>query len=152
MVERKAGSQTALPTTKSLESTRSRCVQMECDISLERSQGELQLYFRPRPNRRLEWEVMNTQSPKSPNRDSFGTPLWESQEKMPFGCKCDGERHRILYGGRWWLPPSPSCDELSESKVARGLSQHQKCSRMWINQLVGWFDAGSNGWIACPSS
>ncbi len=24
---------------------------------------------------------MNTQSPGSPNRDSFRTPLWESQEK-----------------------------------------------------------------------
>jgi len=26
-----------------------------------------------------------------PNRDNFGTPLWESQEKKPFGCKCGGE-------------------------------------------------------------
>ncbi len=24
---------------------------------------------------------MNAQSPGSPNRDNFGTPLWESQEK-----------------------------------------------------------------------
>jgi hypothetical protein len=32
--------------------------------------------------------------PKVPgvqNRDSFGTPLWESWEKVPFGCKCGGE-------------------------------------------------------------
>ncbi len=69
---------------------------------------------------------MNTQSPGSPNRDNFGTPLWESQEKMPFGCKCGGETQRILYGGRWWLPPSLGHGELSEFKVARGLSQHQK--------------------------
>ncbi len=68
---------------------------------------------------------MNTQSPGSPNRDSFGTPLWESREKVPFGCRCGGVTQRILYGGRWWLPPSPGRDESSESKVARGLSQHQ---------------------------
>jgi len=69
---------------------------------------------------------MNAQSPGSPNRDSFGTPLWESREKVPFGCKCGGETQRILYGGRWWLPPSPGRGESSESEIARGLSQHQK--------------------------
>jgi hypothetical protein len=67
---------------------------------------------------------MNAQSLGSPNRDKFGTPLWESQEKEPFGCKCNKEMQRILCGGRWWLPPSPGRGESSESKVARGLSQH----------------------------
>jgi len=71
---------------------------------------------------------MNAHSLGSPNRDSFGTPLWESREKMPFGYKCNGETQRILYGGRWWLPPSPGRGESNESKVARGLSQHQKCA------------------------
>jgi len=71
---------------------------------------------------------MNVQSPESPNRDSFGTPLWESQEKVPFECKCGGEMQRILYGGRWWLPPSLGRGESSESKVARGLAQHQEFS------------------------
>jgi len=41
---------------------------------------------------------MNAQSPVSPNRDSFGTPLWESWEKVPFGCKCSNEMQIILYG------------------------------------------------------
>jgi len=68
--------------------------------------------------------VMNTQSPGSPNRDNFGTPLWESREKKPFGCKCSEKLQRILYGGRWWLPPSLGRGESSESKVAHGLSQH----------------------------
>jgi hypothetical protein len=36
-----------------------------------------------------------------------------------------GVTQRILYGGRWWLPLSPGRGESSESKVARGLSQHQ---------------------------
>jgi hypothetical protein len=37
--------------------------------------------------------------PKVPgiqNQDNFGTPLWESREKVPFGCKCGGEAQRIL--------------------------------------------------------
>jgi hypothetical protein len=104
-----------LPTTKSQESTRPRCVQVECDTPLESSQGELQVCFRPRPKRRLERKVMNAQSPKSSNRDNFRTPLWESREKVPFGCRCDGVTQKILYGGRWWLPPSPGCGESSES-------------------------------------
>jgi hypothetical protein len=69
---------------------------------------------------------MMDQSPESPNRDSFGTPLWESQDKKPLGRGPGGATQRILYGGRWWLPPSPGRGESSESKVARGLSQHQK--------------------------
>jgi hypothetical protein len=42
-------------------------------MSLEISQRELQDCFRPHPNQRSEQEVMDAQSPKSPNRDSFGT-------------------------------------------------------------------------------
>ncbi len=50
------------------------------------------------------------------NRDNFGTPFRESQEKEPFGCSLRGELQSILYGGRWWLPPSPGCSEFCESK------------------------------------
>jgi len=68
---------------------------------------------------------MSSQSLGSPNRDSFGTPPWESRDKKPFGCRCYEEKQRILYGGRWWLPPSlghsESC-ESCESRVGRGLS------------------------------
>ncbi len=95
-------------------------------MALESFQRELQDCFRPHPNLRSEQEVMDAQSPKSPNRDSFETPPWESRENVPFGCSLRAELQRILYGGRWWLPPSPGHGESSESKVARGLSQHQK--------------------------
>jgi hypothetical protein len=50
-------------------------------------------------------------------RDNFGTPTWESREKVPFRCKCGGVTQRILYGGRWWLPPSSG----------RGVSCGPKC-------------------------
>jgi len=52
---------------------------------------------------------MSSQSP--------GTPTWESREKEPFGCRLGGVAQRILYGGRWWLPPSP----------VRGVSCGPKC-------------------------
>jgi hypothetical protein len=70
-------------------------------------------------------------------RDNFGTPTWESQEKEPFGCSLCRELQRILYGGRWWFPSSPGRGESSESKVARGLSQHPK-GEEWV-LTCGWF-------------
>jgi hypothetical protein len=65
-------------------------------MAFESSQGELQLCFKPSPDPSLGREVMDAQSPGSPNRDSFGTPPWESQEKEPFGCSLYAELQRIL--------------------------------------------------------
>jgi hypothetical protein len=87
---------------------------------------------------------MNAQSPRSPSRDNFETPLWESRDKKPFGCSLHGVTQSILYGGRWWLPPSPGRGESNESKVARGLSQHQKCFECDLTNLLVGVDAGSN--------
>jgi hypothetical protein len=53
-------------------------------------------------------------------RNNFGTPTWESREKEPFGCSPRNVAQRILYGGRWWLPPSPG----------RGVSCGPKCQ--WL--------------------
>jgi hypothetical protein len=89
---------------------------------LESSQQELQLRFRPHPDWRFEQNVIVLQSYGSPNRGSFGTPLWESRDKKPFGCRCRREAQIILYGGRWWLPLSLGRGESYESKVTRGLS------------------------------
>jgi len=85
-------------------------------MELKSSQGELQLWFRPHSNRRLEPGDMSSQSPGTPTRDNFGTPPWESREKEPFGCSLHRELQRILYWGRWWLPPSLGRGESSESK------------------------------------
>jgi hypothetical protein len=105
-----------LLTTKSQESTRSRRALGECDTALESSWRELQHWFRPRPDQRLGREAMAVQSLGSPNWDNFRTPLWESRDKKPFGCSLRGVTRSILYGGRWWLPPSPGRGESSESK------------------------------------
>ena len=90
-------------------------------MALERSRGELQLWLRPHSNRRSEPGDMSVQSLRSSTRDKFGTPPWESREKVPFECSLHGELQRILYGGRWWLPLSPGRGESCESKVAHGL-------------------------------
>jgi hypothetical protein len=111
-----------LSTIKNQESTWPWRVQGECDTSLESSQGKLQVCLRLHPNQRFEQKVMTSQSFGSPNRDNFGTPLWESRDKKPFGRGCDGITQRILYGGRWWFPPHPGRGESCEFKVARGLS------------------------------
>ncbi len=72
-------------------------MKVECDTPLESSQGE-QVCLRPYPNRRSEQRVMNSQSPRSPKRDSFKTPPWESRDKKPFECGCRGVTQKILYG------------------------------------------------------
>jgi len=108
-----------LPTTKSQESTSFWRRLKECDMALESSWRELQLWFRPRPDPSLGRGAMSVQSLGTPTRDSFGTPTWESREKEPFGCSLDGELQSILYGGRWWLPPSPGRGESCVSKCPR---------------------------------
>jgi hypothetical protein len=85
-------------------------------MALESSGRELQLWFRPRPNPSLGRGAMSVQSPGTPTWDSFGTPTWESREKKPFGCSLGRELQSILYGGRWWLPPSPGHGESCVSK------------------------------------
>ncbi len=61
----------------------------------------------------------------------FGSP----ETKKPFECGPHREVHSILYGGRWWLPPSPGRSESCESEVAHGLSQHQRCSNIVLSNL-----------------
>jgi hypothetical protein len=86
-------------------------------MPLESFRRELQLCFRPHPNQRFEQKVIVSQSCESPKRGNFGTPLRESRDKKPFGCSLHGEAQRILYGGRWWLPPNPGHGESCESKL-----------------------------------
>jgi hypothetical protein len=85
---------------------------------------------------------MTSQSPGSPNRDSFGTPPWESQDKKPFGCRCRGQTQRILYRGRWWLPPSLGYGELSESVLPVTCPNTRSASECELTNLLVGFDAG----------
>jgi len=62
---------------------------------------------------------MGPQSRKNPNLGNFGTPIWESWGKMPFGCGPHGEAQSILLRGRWW---NLSCGEPCENEFAHGSS------------------------------
>jgi len=130
-----------LPTTKSRESTRPWCVQVECDTPLESSWGELQVCLRCHPNQKSELGIMSSQSPGSPNRDSFKTPSWESQDKKPFRCRCRMQVQRIIYGGRWWLPPSPGRGESSESVLPVACPNTKNDSQCELTNLLVGFDA-----------
>jgi hypothetical protein len=85
---------------------------------------------------------MNAQSPRSLSRDSFGTSLWESREKVPFRCKCGGEAQRILYGGRWWLPSSLGRGESSESVLPVACPNTKSDFECDLTNLLVGFDAG----------
>ncbi len=97
-----------LPTTKSWESTRPWRVQVECDTPLESFQGELQVCFRFHPDRRSEQGVMNSQSPKSPNRDSSKLLLESLGKKCHWDVGVAG-KHKEYYMGegggfsRFWV-------------------------------------------------
>jgi hypothetical protein len=139
-----------LPTTKSQESTFFRRLLKKCDMSLESSRGELQLWFKPQSNQRLEPGDMSSQSPRTPTRDSFGTPPWESREKVPFGCRLGGELQRILYGGRWWFPSNPDRGESSESKCPWLVPTPKGVPECELTFLWLVLDADSNEIILVP--
>ncbi len=80
-----------LLTTKSQESTRFPYVQVTCDIPLESSQQRLQFCFKLHLNQRSSHKVMGPQNHRNPNLGNFGTPIWESWDKMSFGCGPRGE-------------------------------------------------------------
>jgi len=107
-----------LPTTKSRESTSSWCPILECNMALKSYRKEIQLWFKPHLDWTLQSRDMNSQSSGSPTRNNFGTPTWESREKEPFGCSLGGKLQSILYGGRWWLPPSSGRGESCVSKCS----------------------------------
>jgi hypothetical protein len=92
-------------------------VLMACDMSLESSQWGLQLCYRLHLNQKSSHTIMGSQSCGSLNFGNFGTPIWESRDKMPFGCGLRGEAQNIPWRGRWRLPPSPSHGESCESEL-----------------------------------
>jgi len=54
---------------------------------------------------------MALQNCGNPTLVVLGLPFGNLGTKRPFGCGPCGEVQRILYGGRWWLPPNPGRGE-----------------------------------------
>jgi len=127
-----------LPTTKSRESTSSRPPNWECDTSLERWWRGLQVWFRPRRDQTSESGVMSSQSPGTPLGIVSGLQLGSPGKKEPFGCSPRNVTQRILYGGRWWLPPSPS----------RGVSRGPKCPWL-VPTPKGVPECELTTWVVC---
>ncbi len=66
---------------------------------------------------------MGFQSYESPNFEKFqDSQIWESQDKITFGCRPRAKHREYYKGGRWWLPLSPNRGESCESMYARGSS------------------------------
>jgi hypothetical protein len=87
-----------LSTTKSQESPRFLCVQVECNIPLNYFLRGLQICFRPHLNQRPVWKVMKPQSCESLNSNNFRTSIGSPGTK----CHLDVglvERHIIYYKG-----------------------------------------------------
>jgi hypothetical protein len=102
----------------------------------------IQVCFRPHPNQRSKLGVMSSQSLGNLNRDNFETPSWESRDKKPFVCRCRGQTQRILYRGRWWLPPSPGRGESSEFVLLVACPNIESASECELTNLLIGFDAG----------
>jgi hypothetical protein len=78
------------------------------------------------------------------SRDTFGTPFWESQQNVPFGCSLCDQPQRILYGGRWWLPSSPGRGESCVSKCPWQVPTPKGVPNAKLTRF-GWFlDADSH--------
>jgi hypothetical protein len=92
-----------LPTTKSRKSTSSQCPIWECDMALESSRGELQLWFKPRCNRTLQSRVMISQSPGTPNGTISGLQLGSPKKKshMDVASTASCREYYMGEGGRF---------------------------------------------------
>jgi hypothetical protein len=106
------------------------------NIPLESSRRRLQLCFKPHLDQRSIHKVMRPQSCGSLNSRNFGIPIWESHDKMSFGCGSRGEAQSILYGGRWWLLPSPDHGESCESELPV-VRLNTKSAQIITNLLFG---------------
>jgi hypothetical protein len=124
-----------LPTTKSRESTFSRYPNLECDKALESSGRGLQVWFRPRPDRRSSREVTMPQSPKNPKprqfRDStLGVPgqtttwvwVWRSNAKNTIGRMVMTSPEPGPWCVMWvrvspWLVPTPKACRMNSNQL-----------------------------------
>jgi len=73
--------------------------------------------------------------------DNFGTPFRESREFVPFGCSLYDQPQRILYGGRWWLPPNPGRGESCVSKCPWQVPTPKGVPECELTTWVVCFDA-----------
>jgi hypothetical protein len=138
-----------LPTTKSRESTRSRRALGECNMALKSFWKGLQVWFRPRPDRRSGREAMMSRSPGSPKpgqfRDSIlGVPgknairvqVRRSGTKNTIGRMVVTPFESRPWCVMWvrvcpWLVPTPNACRMSSNQLVLVLD-----ARSWPNSLI----------------
>jgi hypothetical protein len=117
------------PTTKSRESTSSRCLLEECDTALKSSRWELQHWFRTRPDPSLGRGAMAVQSSGSPAGTlsglHFGSPNKMCHSDVASATSC-----REYYMGEGGGFPRVRAVVSLVCSSARGKSQHPRVSRM----------------------
>jgi len=118
-----------LPTTKSRESTSSRCRLEECDMALESSRQELQHWFRNRPNPSSGRGAMAVQNSGSPAETLSGLHFG-SPNKMCHSDVASATSRREYYMGEGGGFPRVRALVSLVCPSARGKSQHPRVSRM----------------------
>jgi hypothetical protein len=140
-----------LLTTKSQESIRFPCVQVECDMSLKSSWWGLQLCFKSHLNPRSTHKFMGPQSCENPNFGNFETPTWESWDKSHLDVGPVGS-HKVYYKGegggfpqvwcvvslvspsRPWLVLAPKVLPLCTNHLVLVL-----CRPVWVSEACQFF-------------
>jgi hypothetical protein len=132
-----------LPTTKSQESTRPRCVQVKCNTPLEALEESYKFASDLIPTRGLSWELW---APKvsGVQTGTVSELLLGNPETKSHSDAGVAEQRRILYGGRWWFPPSLGRGESSESVLHVACPNTKSDSECELTNLLVGFDAGPN--------
>jgi hypothetical protein len=132
-----------LPTIKSRESTRSRCALGECDTALKSSQRGLQVWFRPRPDRRPGREARMSQSPGSPKPGQFRDSTLGVPGKSAIRLQVRRRGTKNTIGRMVVAPPKSGLWCVMWVRVSPWLVPTPNAFRMNSNQLVLVLDAGS---------
>jgi hypothetical protein len=135
-----------LLTTRSRESPQFPCVQVACNIQLEKSQWGLQPCFRPHLDQRFAHKVMALQNYKSPNFENFRTKCHLDVGPMASHTVyiIKGNVVASPKSGPWWV---------LWVRICPWFVLAPKVLWQCTNQLVVWFCAGPCEWLnACHSS
>jgi hypothetical protein len=127
-----------LPTTKSQESPWFPCVQVACDIPLERSQRGLQLCIGSYLNQRFSHKVMGPQSCKSSNFGNFGTPIWKVSGQNDIWVLIPWPSIKYTIRGKVLASPKSRSWWILWIQVCSWLVLAPKVFQLCTNQLV-WF-------------
>jgi hypothetical protein len=132
-----------LPTTKSRESTRSRCALGECNTELESSRRGLQVWFRPRLDRRPGREARMSQSLGSPKSGQFRDSTLGIPGKSVIWVQVRWRGTENTIGRMVVAPPEPGPWCVMLVQVSMWLVPTSNACKMSSNQLVLVLDAGS---------